>query len=94
MEPSGEGFRTIYNPELNLTVSLAATGHTGEAAAHLEEAVKLAPDSLFLRTMVLQSWWMMGLRDRALRENEWIRSVDGNLADELAKWMETQKDVH
>jgi tetratricopeptide (TPR) repeat protein len=78
---------------LNLAVALAATGHTGEAAAHLEEAVRLAPDSLLLRTKVLQSWWMMGLRDRALRENEWIRSVDGKLADELAKWMETRKEA-
>jgi Flp pilus assembly protein TadD len=78
---------------LNLAVALAATGHTDEAAAHLEEAVRLAPDSLLLRTKVLQSWWMMGLRDRALRENEWIRSVDGKLADELTKWMETRKEV-
>jgi hypothetical protein len=37
---------------------------------------------------------MMGLWDRALRENERIRGIDGKLADELTRWMETQKDVH
>jgi tetratricopeptide (TPR) repeat protein len=87
------------NPEspvtrLNLAVALAATGRTDEAAARLEEAVTLSPESLLLRTRAVQTWWMMGLRDRAREENNWIRGVDGKLADEIAKWMETQKDVH
>jgi tetratricopeptide (TPR) repeat protein len=87
------------NPEspvtrLNLAVALAATGRNGEAAAHLEEAVRLAPDSLLLRTRAVQAWWLMSLRDRALSENDRIRGIDGRLADELAKWMETQKDIH
>jgi tetratricopeptide (TPR) repeat protein len=79
---------------LNMAVALAATGRTDEAAAHLEEAVNLAPGSLLLRTKAVQTWWMMGLWDRALRENERIRGIDGKLADELTRWMETQKDVH
>jgi tetratricopeptide (TPR) repeat protein len=78
---------------LNLAVALAATGRTDEAAARLEEAVRLAPESLLLRTRAVQTWWMMGLRDRALRENEWVRSVDGKLADEITRWMELQKNV-
>jgi Flp pilus assembly protein TadD len=79
---------------LNMAVALAATGRTDEAAAHLEEAVRLAPGSLLLRTKAVQTWWMMGLRDRALRENDRIRGIDGTLADELTKWMETQTHVH
>ena len=78
---------------LNMAVALAATARIDEAAAHLEEAVNLAPGSLVLRTKAVQTWWVMGRRDRALRENEWIRSIDGKLADELTRWMETQKDV-
>ncbi len=76
---------------LNMAVALAATGRTDEAAAHLEEAVRLAPGSLLLRTKAVQTWWMMGLRDRALRENDRIRGIDGTLADELTKWMETPR---
>jgi len=78
---------------LNMAVALAATGRTDDAAAHLEEAVKLAPGSLLLRTKAVQTWWRMGLQDRALHENEWIRNVDGKLADEISRWMEEQKEV-
>jgi tetratricopeptide (TPR) repeat protein len=78
---------------LNLAVALAATGRNDEAAAHLEEAVRLAPESLFLRTRAVQAWWMMSLRDRALRENDRIRRVDSKLADEITRWMELQKNV-
>jgi hypothetical protein len=78
---------------LNLAVALAATGRNGEAAAHLEEAVRLAPDSLLLRTRAVQAWWMMSLRDRAHEENDRIRLIDGKLADEIAKWMEKQTHV-
>jgi tetratricopeptide (TPR) repeat protein len=78
---------------LNLAVALARTGRTKEAAARLEEAVGLAPDSLLLRTKVVQTCWLVGLRDRALGHNEFIRGVDGRLAEELVKWMETQKNV-
>ena len=78
---------------LNLAVALARTGRTGEAAARLEEAVILAPDSLLFRTKVVQAYWLMGQRDRALGHNDFIRGVDGKLADELAKWMETRKEI-
>jgi Flp pilus assembly protein TadD len=78
---------------LNLAVALAATGRNDEAAAHLEEAVRLAPDSLLLRTRAVQAWWMMSLRDRALRENDRIRRIDSKLADEITRWMELQKNV-
>jgi hypothetical protein len=74
-------------------VALAATGRNDEAAAHLEEAVRLAPESLLLRTRAVQAWWMMSLRDRALRENDRIRRIDSKLADEIAKWMETARKV-
>jgi tetratricopeptide (TPR) repeat protein len=78
---------------LNLAVALAATGRNDEAAAHLEEAVRLAPESLLLRTKAVQTWWMMSLRDRALSENDRIRGIDGKLADDIATWMETTKQV-
>jgi len=35
----------------------------------------------------------MGLRDRALGHNDFIRGMDGNLAGEIARWMETRKTV-
>ena len=76
---------------LNLAVALARTGRTGEAAARLEEAVILAPDSLLLRTKVVQTYWLMGLRDRAQGHIDSIRGVDGKLADEITRWMETKK---
>ncbi|MGE5798723.1 MAG: tetratricopeptide repeat protein, partial [Syntrophaceae bacterium] len=78
---------------LNLAAALAGTGRTKEAAARLEEAVRLAPDSFLLRTKVVQTYWLMGLRDRALGHNEFIRGMDGRLADEIVKWMEKQTDV-
>jgi protein O-mannosyl-transferase len=87
LNPSGPVTR------LNLAVALAATGRTDEAAAQLEEALRITPDSLLLRTRAVQTWWMMGLRDRAREENKWIRGIDVRLADELARWMEEQKDV-
>ncbi len=76
---------------LNLAVALARTGRTKEAAARLEEAVRLAPDSLLLRTKVVQTYWLMGLRDRSLGHNDFIRGMDGNLAGEITRWMETKK---
>jgi len=79
---------------LNLAVALARTGRTKEAAARLEEAVRLAPDSLLLRTKVVQTYWLMGLRDRALGHNDFIRGVDGKLAGEITRWMETKENVH
>ena len=78
---------------LNLAVALARTGRTGEAAARLEEAVILAPDSLLFRTKVVQTYWLMGLRDRAQGHIDSIRGVDGKLADEITRWMEIQKNV-
>jgi Flp pilus assembly protein TadD len=78
---------------LNLAVALARTGRTKEAAARLEEAVRLAPDSLLLRTKVVQTYWLMGLRDRSLGHNDFIRGMDGNLAGEITRWMETRKAV-
>jgi len=78
---------------LNLAVALARTCRTGEAAARLEEAVALAPDSLLLRTKVVQTCWLMGLRDRALGHIDSIRGVDGKLADEIMRWMEARKEV-
>ena len=79
---------------LNLAVALARAGRTGEAAARLDEAIQLSPDSLEMRTKAVQAFWTMGLRERALRELEWVRGVNGHLADELAKWMDSQKKVH
>jgi predicted Zn-dependent protease len=78
---------------LNLAVALARAGRTSEAAARVDEALMLSPDSLELRTKAVQAFWVMGMRQRALRELQWVRSVNGHLADELAKWMETQKKV-
>jgi hypothetical protein len=72
-------------------VALAGTGRTKEAIARLEEAVRLAPDSLLLRTKVVQTYWLMGLRDRALGHNDFIQGVDGKLAGEITRWMETKK---
>jgi cation transport regulator ChaC len=78
---------------LNLAVALAKAGRTGEAAARIDEALGLSPDSLELRTKAVQALWVMGLRERSLRELEWVRGVNGNLANELVKWMEIQKNV-
>jgi Flp pilus assembly protein TadD len=76
---------------LNLAVALARAGRTSEAAARVDEALHLAPGSLEMRTKAVQAFWTMGLRDRALRELEWVRGVNGHLADELAKWMAAKK---
>jgi tetratricopeptide (TPR) repeat protein len=79
---------------LNLAAALAGTGRTKEAAARLEEAVRLAPDSLLLRTKVVQTYWLMGMRDCALGHNDFIRGVDGKLAGEITGWMETKCRAH
>ena len=72
-------------------MAAGAAGVSGGAAEPSRQAVRLAPDSLLLRTKVVQTYWLMGLRDRALGHNDFIRVVDGKLAGEIARWMETKK---